>query len=154
MSSALETSIKILCVPTEAGTHFPGQCNAPQALIDTGGLSRKLESLGYNVSIDDGVLSKDVFSQAARWVPAKKQNGVRNEENTLRVLNEVQQHLRNSSEELRKNFNIVLGGDCSITPAVFSGFCSGHPASTKVGLLYIDGYETSSQNSSGSWRDT
>lgn len=139
MSSHRQQNINILCVPTEAGTHFPGQCNAPEALIRTAGLQSKLESVGYSVFIDDQVLSSDVYAQAARWVPAPKKNGVRNEANTLTVMRAVQQYLRHNKDGLRNSFPIILGGDCSITPAVFSGLCSFHSAETKVGLLYIDG---------------
>lgn len=139
MSSDRQQNIIVLCCPTEAGTHFPGQCKAPGALIKDCELPSKLASIGYTVSVHDDVLSSDVYDQAARWAPAPKKNGVRNEDNTLTVMRAVNKYLRDNKHGLRDSFAMILGGDCSITPAVFSGLWSLHPPDTKVGLFYFDG---------------
>ena len=132
-----EEYIKIISVPTEAGTHFPGQCKAPGALIKTGGLLDKLHAIGCNVSTYDGLLSDAEFNAAAPWSPSPKINGVRNEAKTVAVMNRIKAHLPSAVE--RDTFPIILGGDCSITPAVLSSLCSTISAEQTFGLLYIDG---------------
>ena len=136
-STIHEKRIEIICVPTEAGTHFSGQSLAPEALIKTGGLATKLQSAGHQVSVDGNVLSSKHLKQIAAWAPSPKINGVRNEDKTIQVMNAVQHHLV-GRPELRDSFPIIIGGDCSITPAVFSAQNSWHEGK-KVGLLYIDG---------------
>lgn len=147
-----EEAIKVICVPTEAGTHFPGQCKAPEALIKTGGLVEKLESVGYEVFIQDRLQSDPAFTKAASWSPSPKVNGVRNEMKTLAVMNWVREYILSTIKDMRdipfspgddfslmEDFPIVLGGDCSITPAILSGLSEVLPAGVKYGLLYIDG---------------
>ena len=67
--------IRVIPVPTEAGTHFAGQCKAPEALIETGKLIDKLQSVGYTVSVYDYLLSDLEFCAAAPWSPSPKING-------------------------------------------------------------------------------
>lgn len=129
--------VKIIPVPTEAGTHFAGQSKAPEALVKTGGLVEKLQSAGYNVSSYDRLLSDAQFTAAAPWSPSKKENGVRNETKTIAVLERIKAHLPSALDE--HAFPIVLGGDCSITPAVVSSLASILSPGQKFGLLYIDG---------------
>jgi arginase family enzyme len=133
-----EERIRIIPVPTEAGTHFPGQSKAPEALIKTGVLVDKLKSVGYNVSVYDGLLSDANFAKAAPWTPSRKINGVRNEANSLAVMNRITTHLPLAMEP--NTFPIILGGDCSITPAVLSSLSGLISTMGKTfGLLYIDG---------------
>jgi arginase len=132
-----EEHIKVISVPTEAGTHFPGQCKAPEALIKTGGLLDKLQSIGYTVSTYDDLLSDAEFNSAAPWSPSPKINGVRNETKAVAVMNRIKAHLPSAVE--RDTFPIIIGGDCSITPAVLSSLHSTIPADQTFGLLYIDG---------------
>ncbi|KAK3680359.1 hypothetical protein LTR37_021301 [Vermiconidia calcicola] len=146
--------VDVVCVLTEAGTHWAGQRKAPEAVVKIGGLAYKLLDLDFKVLFHD-VLSSDSASRAAAWRPAAKVDGVRNEANTVVVMEAVQQFLRNHQQDLQDGFTIVLGGDCSITLAVFSGLQSRHPEGTKVGLLYMDGdadltlpSETSAEGSS------
>ena len=51
----------------------------------------------------------------------------------------MQRHLPAACQELDDGFPIILGGDCSVTPAVLSGLNSMNSADTKFGWLYIDG---------------
>jgi arginase len=131
--------VDILFVPTEAGTHFSGQCKAPGALVNGGGLKSKLLKIGYNVIMHEDVLTDDVATVAAPWKPSQKINGVRNEKSTLDVMVDVHQYLLRKSHIYRENFPIVLGGDCSITPAVFAAFKNKDNSRKRVGLLYFDG---------------
>ena len=149
-------SIEIICVPTEAGTHFAGQCKAPEAVVTSGGLAEKLQMAGYEVTTHDQVISDDHTARAAAWAPSPKIDGVRNEANTITVMKALQEYLRQYSDRLRDSFAIIVGGDCSITPAVLSGLSNGHPPGTRIGLLYIDGdadltlpWQTEADGSSG-----
>ena len=132
-----EERIRIIPVPTEAGTHFPGQCKAPEALIKIGGMVNKLQSLGYNVSIYDGLVSDSEFAKAAPWSPSPKSNGVRNEVRSIAVLNRITAHLPTALQ--LDAFPILLGGDCSITPGILSSLSNLKSAGKRFGLLYIDG---------------
>ena len=132
-----EERIRVIPIPTEAGTHFPGQSKAPEALIKTGGLVDKLESFGYNVSIYDRLQSDVGFARAAPWSPSPKINGVRNEVNSLAVMNRITAYLPYAMGS--DAFAMILGGDCSITPAVLSAQNSVLASGKKFGLLYIDG---------------
>jgi arginase len=131
--------IDIVCIPTEAGTHFSGQCKAPGALVHGGGLGSKLLKIGYNVAVHEHVLTDGVVDQAASWKPSAKINGVRNEKNTLDIMTDVHRYLLQRPQISRDRFPIVLGGDCSITPAVFSAFKDKDNSRKRVGLLYFDG---------------
>lgn len=129
--------IKIISVPTEAGTHFPGQCKAPEALINKGGLVDELRSVGYDVILYNGLLVDDKFTAAAWWNPSPKIDGVRNESKTLTVMDRIKKQLSLAMNS--HAFPIILGGDCSITPAVLSSLSNVIPANQTYGLLYIDG---------------
>ena len=129
--------IKIILIPTEAGTHFAGQYKAPEVLINTGGLINKLQSAGYTVSTYDGLLSDAKFTAAAPWSPSPKENDVRNEAKALAVLECILAHLPRAVDS--QAFSVILGGDCSITPAVLSSLSSLLIAKQKFGLLYNDG---------------
>ena len=136
-SGASKEYITIIPVPTEAGTHFPGQCKAPDALMQTGGLIEKLKSTGYKVDVYNGLLSDAEFNHAAPWTPSQRLKGVRNETNALTVMNRIRAHLPLVLD--RNAFTIILGGDCSITPAVLSSLESTIAKGQRFGLLYIDG---------------
>ena len=121
-----QPDVKIICIPTEASTHWAGQCKAPDAMIKTGRLSSRLESAGYQISIEDQVLSSDVYSKAAAWTLSPKKNRVRNEDNTITVMKAIQNYVQQQEQKLKAIFPVVLGVDCSITPAVLSGLNSWH----------------------------
>ena len=142
MTSREQPQIILMTIPTEAGTHCPGHRKAPKALLKHGRLGDKLFSAGYAIYQAYAILNKD-FNEAAvnaaRRVSSPINNGVRNEENTLMVMRVAHDHLTRLTEYCRselatkigdaswaipdplRDFMIVLGGDCSITPAVFSG---------------------------------
>ena len=79
----------IIPVPTEAGTHFPGQCKAPQAIIKAGGLPQKMvQQVNGDVEVhgedEHGILGNKIGA-VARWQPSDKVIGVRNLDNSLRL---------------------------------------------------------------------
>ena len=127
-TASLERKIVVIDVPTEAGTHWPGQAKAPEALKDAG-LLLKLKNSGYEVSNFSAL-------DAVNWVPTEIINGVRNEANTLKVMKKVAEAV--SSVEASQGLLLVLGGDCSIEPGILAGLSSIH-RHDRIGLLYFDG---------------
>jgi arginase len=121
-------AITIISVPTEAGTHFPGQRLAPRA-FHSAGLTTKLTSIGYSIT------TADALPDPVPWKPTTLRNGVKNEAASLSVMHSVESTILETPTE---NVPLVLGGDCSSTPAVLSGLNKRHPGS-KIGLIYFDG---------------
>lgn len=136
MASVARLPIEVIGIPTEAGTHFAGQCKAPDALVSRGQLLSKLEKEGYSVSHEPDVFrhaSQDV-QEARKWHPAPKVGGVRNEENTIKAMKFTRDHLLSKAKS--SALKLFIGGDCSIVPAIFSTLCT---ETSKVGLVYFDG---------------
>jgi arginase len=129
MNPDFNKKIVVIDVPTEAGTHWLGQAKAPQAMRNVG-LVKKLENLGYQVS------NISALDEPKHWRPTDIVNGVRDEENTLDVMEKVAEAV--SSEKGLEGIPIVLGGDCSIEPGVMYRLSSIH-RHEKLGILYTDG---------------
>ena len=131
MASTSNSSARLVVidVPTEAGTHWPGQVKAPEALRNAG-LIDKLEHAGYHVS------NFSALDQPQHWVPTDIINGVRDEQNALKVMKKVSDAV--TSEEGSKGVPIIIGGDCSIEPGVLSGLNALHRGE-RVGIIYFDG---------------
>lgn len=137
-------SVAIIPIPTEAGTHFPGQSKAPDAISKTPGeLGPKLVDLGYYLHVQPSPISLHPPAiEAAQWQASPIINGVRNEANSLETMKAISAYFQheNAQEVLKRTFSIVLGGDCSITPAIFASLVAHHASrDEKVGLLYFDG---------------
>ena len=125
----MANNITIFEVPTEAGTHWAGQHQAPEALKKAG-LQDKLTASGYNVKTE--LVLKD---GPAHWQPAPLKNGIRNEDNALTVLKELKSSLEAHLDT--STFPIVIGGDCSLTMPCMSAFSHLH-SDSRVGLMYVD----------------
>ena len=124
----MNENITIVTVPSEAGTHWGGQANAPNALLSAG-LSIKLHTKDISNSIVSALQTPHL------WTPHPLLNGVRNEQGVLDVMRDVRDTL--SPIFTQDTIPLILGGDCSITPAVFSALSNS--SSKKVGLLCFDG---------------
>jgi arginase len=122
----LKPHITIVSVPSEAGTHWSGQAKAPSALLNRG-LSSKLSS-DYAISLADALPSPVLYS------PQPLINGVRNENAALQVMHNVEAAISSLGDS---TIPLILGGDCSITPAIFSALSN--KQGKKIGLLYFDG---------------
>lgn len=131
--------VRVYSVATEAGTHFPGQCKAPDAILNAG-LCSKLEKAGFLVSSQTRLLQQDTdASEAAKWKSGPKIGGVRNESNTLIVLESIYNELVTSLKD-DDAFNIFLGGDCSILQAVLSAMHAAMSSKCNdISLIYMDG---------------
>ncbi|KAF3941551.1 Arginase-1 [Dactylella cylindrospora] len=134
--------IDVLGVPTEAGTHFAGQSKAPAAILSAG-LPDSLSSIGYKVNVDENIFL-DSYSVQRLWQPSPKINGVRNEANTIAVMQAITDKLANI--DINSRFPLIIGGDCSITPAILTGLLRGASRTPndpdtppKLGIIYFDG---------------
>jgi arginase len=118
--------LALIGVPTSAGTHSPGQEQAPQALREAG-LVRGLEAAGVTVH-DQGDLPLAMYQAAAADPRQRNLDGV------VAVAGRVADRV---AEVLGRDLvPLVVGGDCTITLGVVAGFAR-HGAD--VGLLYFDG---------------
>jgi arginase len=118
--------LALIGVPTSAGTHGPGQEQAPQALRRAG-LVRGLQAAGVTVH-DQGDLPLAMYQAA---VPDPRQRDL---DGVAAVAGRVAGRV---AEVLgRGMMPLVVGGDCTITLGVVAGFAR-HGAD--AGLLYFDG---------------
>jgi arginase len=112
-------------VPSSAGAHHAGQERAPDALR-AAGLAERLGAAGESV-LDLGNLP------GAKFAADHDHPGGRNLPAVVRVAREVADAVADAGTG---RLPLVVGGDCTITLGVISGFRRQHP---DVGLVYVDG---------------
>jgi arginase len=112
-------------VPSSAGAHMPGQEKAPNALREAG----LLECLGSHIGevIDYGDLPR------VRHTPDKLHRRRQNVSTVLEVARRVAERVDRLLQD--GAMPLVLGGDCTITLGVLTGFLRHY---TDLGLLYFD----------------
>lgn len=131
--SSKQPHITIVSVPSEAGAHWGGQAQAP-ATFHNQGLAPKLSTSGYAIS------SISALSLPELYTAQPLVNGVRNEERVLEVMKSVNATILSVLASTPDTIPLIIGGDCSITPAILSAICNGPGnAEKKIGLLYFDG---------------
>lgn len=116
----------VLGVASSAGTHYPGQERAPEALR-AAGLVERLRSAGIPVH-DRGDVVSEVFA-------------VDHARPTHRNLPAVVQVVRAVADLVAEvdsdgDIPLVIGGDCTITLGVVAGLQRRRP---RIGLFYFDG---------------
>jgi arginase len=132
--------INLVGIPTEAGTHFPGQSLAPHAIISQAGLASKLREAGHSVTATEDIFaSQPKLGTAAKWQPTSKVDGTRNLQATLDVMHAVKRTILESPADYDTGLSMFIGGDCSITPAILSGLHERAETGSTIGLLYVDG---------------
>ncbi len=116
----------LIGVPSSAGAHWPGQEKAPEVLRKAG-IVEHLRSVGCSV-IDHGDLDR---------VRSRKDRVQRHPQN-LAAVTSVARNVAGQVEMALCSGEIplVIGGDCTITLGVISGFLH---ASVDPALLYFDG---------------
>lgn len=123
----MSRTLALICVPSSAGAHWPGQEKAPQFLREAG-LVERLQKAGLRVT-DDGDLPRVRFRPDAE---NRRQKSLRSVVEVARLVSErVAEALEQSSIPL------IIGGDCTISLGVLAGFAR---AGADVGLLYFDGH--------------
>jgi arginase len=129
-------NISLISVPTDMGSVFPGKSRAPDALLEVG-LVDKLRALGYQVNTHNALPDGPVG-----WAESEPEpNGARNEAAAVAVCQAVKSTiasaLASAPHDAPQPFQLVLGGECLICPAIMSALTH-HMPSKRVGLLYVD----------------
>ena len=139
-SMAASRSVSITYVPADCGSLLPGKSKAPKAFQDVG-IARKLGDAGVPSVSEYHALDSPAQYSAATFSPA----GVRNEDLNVsvcqRVYRSITKSLTTSSTTLPPPFQLVLGGECGMLPAILSAFwqnATSRSPPLRVGLIYID----------------
>lgn len=133
--------VNIIEVPSDVGSVFPGKSRAPAA-IQAAGLISRLEGAGYDIEVHNALAN--ITEAEAQWKDsAIEPNGVRNEAGAVLVCHQVRAAMASSLADTYgyaddfTPFQLILGGECLICPAVMSALSYRFPQE-RVGLLYID----------------
>jgi len=121
----MTTRIGIAGVPTSAGSHNPGQEDAPAAWRAAGVLEA-LTAAGIDVR-DYGDLAPRPFQ------PGPAVDGARDLDRVIDVCRQTAALVQRICEDGRQP--LILGGDCTITLGVVAGL----PGHEDLGLIYFDG---------------
>ncbi|CAJ0550740.1 Ff.00g106700.m01.CDS01 [Fusarium sp. VM40] len=135
---AASRSVSITYVPADCGSIIPGKSKAPKAFQDVGIVS-KLRDVGISsISEHHALKSPATFSTATFAL-----GGVRNEDINISVCGDVERtiskNLDSSSDQ--PEFQLILGGECCMLPAILSAFwkhAESQSSPKRVGLIYID----------------
>ena len=125
-------SVAITYVPADCGSVIFGKSKAPQAFRDVGTI-HKLQQSGFNTT------ERSALDQPATWSEATFSSGsVRREDLNVEVCQKVNNTVATSlATKSGSPFQLILGGECSMLPAIMSAFWN-HEPTRRVGLIYID----------------
>jgi arginase len=135
---AASRSVSITYVPADCGSIIPGKSKAPKAFQDVGIVSNLRDAGISSISEHHALKSSATFS-AVTFAPG----GVRNEDINISVCEDVERTISKnlSSSSDKPDFQLILGGECCMLPAILSAFWK-HAESQyipkRVGLIYID----------------
>ena len=130
---AASRSVDITYVPADCGSIYPGKAKAPVA-FSKAGIVEKLQSKGVPAVKETHALEEPACFTTVGYAPGT----VRNEELNLHVCRRVRQALTgNLHMSTKPPFQLVLGGECSMCPAILSAYWK-FAAPKRVGLVYID----------------
>jgi arginase len=119
-------SIALIGVPSSAGAHWPGQEKAPQCLREAG-LVQHLIAANIDVT-DYGDLPR------VRWQPDPQRRRPHHRDDVLEVARSLAERVEAVLQA--QQIPLVIGGDCTITLGVLSGFLR---YNDDIALLYLDG---------------
>ncbi|CAH0054163.1 unnamed protein product [Clonostachys solani] len=136
---AASGSVSITYVAADCGSVIPGKSKAPQAFQDAG-IVKKLRDAGIPI-----VSELDALESPARYSLKSFPHGsVRNEELNISVCQSVRRavsHNIMASSSDQPPFQLIIGGECSMCPAILSSFweyAASQSPPKRVGLIYID----------------
>ncbi|KAF5569960.1 Arginase [Fusarium phyllophilum] len=135
---AASRSISITYVPADCGSIIPGKSKAPQAFRDVGIVGKLRDAGVLSVSEHHALKAPTTFS--ATMFSA---GGARNEDVNIAVCEAVERTIGNNlrASAGQPDFQLVLGGECCMLPAILSAFwkqADSQSPSQRVGLIYID----------------
>jgi arginase len=123
----MKKKIALIGVPSSAGAHWPGQEKTPQYLR-AAGLVAQLKAIGLDVQ-DYGDLPRVCF---------RPDRDCRHQQNLEKVVEVSRGVAYQIDLALRQNdIPLVIGGDCTISFGVITGFLRHHD---DLSLLYLDGH--------------
>ncbi|KAJ0123352.1 hypothetical protein J7T55_011817 [Diaporthe amygdali] len=136
---AASRSVDISYVPADCGSVLPGKSKAPQAFQDVG-IVDELRKSGIPSVSEHHALDSPATFKATTFSPGH----VRNEDVNVSVCQCVRRTIAqnlSASSSVQPPFQLILGGECGMSPAVLSAFWQ-HAGSqsppARVGLVYID----------------
>lgn len=130
---AIPGVISITYVPADCGSVIPGKCKAPQAFRDVH-IVEKLSKAGFATINESHALA----TPATYIVADFKSGGVRNEDLNIAVCKDVYRSITKELDAVEAPpFQLVLGGECCMLPAILSAFWK-QSNDKRIGLLYID----------------
>ncbi|KAM0219874.1 hypothetical protein ACHAQD_006212 [Fusarium lateritium] len=135
---AASRSVSITYVPADCGSIIPGKSKAPKAFQDVG-IARKLRDAVISSTSEHHALKSPATFSAATFTPG----GVRNEDINISVCEDVERTISKNlnSSSKQPDFQLILGGECCMLPAILSAFWKHAEAQftpKRVGLIYID----------------
>ena len=128
--------VTVINVPSDIGSMIKGKSLAPGA-FQSANFVQKLSNVGYKVSERDALPDGP---RTWRFDSSIEPNGVRNEAENVQVNHFVKKAVQESvgSNATSAPFQIVVGGECNIVPAIMSALWDRF-APKRVGILYVDG---------------
>ncbi|KPM41001.1 hypothetical protein AK830_g5530 [Neonectria ditissima] len=131
-------AVAITYVPADCGSIIPGKSKAPKAFQDVG-IAKKLCDAGlYSVS-EHHALDTPARYAATGFAPGSVRNEDLNISVCQRVFRTIRQNLTTASTQ--PPFQLVLGGECCMLPAILSAFWQWADTQSppmRLGLIYID----------------
>jgi arginase len=127
-------AIAVTYVPADVGSIIPGKSKAPQAFRDVG-IIDKLRDAGVSSITEHYALDEPITYAPTKFLPG----GVRNENLNVSVCQSVKESLTKSLSlsATEPPFQLVLGGECCMLPAILSAFWQ-QSRGQRIGLIYID----------------
>lgn len=136
---ATSRSVSITYVPADCGSVYPGKAKAPKAFRDVG-IVEKLRDAGASSISEHHALDSPATYKISNFSPGRVRNESSNIAVCERVYHTIAQNL-SASPSARPPFQLILGGECGMSPAIMSAFWQ-HAGSQspplRVGLIYID----------------
>ncbi|KAJ6051304.1 uncharacterized protein N7446_005936 [Penicillium canescens] len=135
---AASRSVSITYVPADCGSIIPGKSKAPKAFQDVS-IASKLREAGLPSVSEHHPLDTPATYSATTFAPGS----VRNEEVNISVCQRVRRTVAQNlnSSVAQPPFQLILGGECCMSPAILSAFWKHAESRTpplRVGLIYID----------------
>jgi arginase len=127
-------AIAVTYVPADVGSIIPGKSKAPQAFRDVG-IIDKLRDAGVSSITEHYAIDEPITYAPTKFLLG----GVRNEDLNVSVCQSVKESLTKSLSlsATEPPFQLVLGGECCMLPAILSAFWQ-QSRGQRIGLIYID----------------
>lgn len=136
---ATSHSVSITYVPSDCGSVYPGKAKAPKAFRDVS-IAEKLRGAGVPSVSEQHALDSPVTYKISTFSPGR----ARNEDANIEVCSSVYRtvvHNLSSNPSAQPPFQLILGGECGMSPAIMSAFwqhADSQSPPLRVGLIYID----------------